>query len=211
MALGSKIAAVRERDPRVLAELAWALGLGAVQRHKFDRCGPWLRTAGRIRCYRANGSVVVGSRVLMWPGVMLSVRGERAPAPEQAPAREHGPAPEQGPARLVIGDRTTLGNRTEIHCGRRVSIGADCRIAWDVVIMDRDFHRLDADREEAAQPVVVNDRVWIGCRALVLKGVTIGSGAVVAAGSVVTSPVPAGALVAGNPARVVRTDVDWAP
>lgn len=199
MAIGSKIAAARERDPRVLAEHAWALGLGAVQRHKFDRCGPWLRTAGRIRCYRTNGSVVVGSRVLMWPGVMLSVRG----------GQEH--VPDQGPARLVIGDRTALGNRTEVHCGRRVSIGADCRIAWDVVIMDRDFHRLDADREEGAQPVVVDDRVWIGCRALVLKGVTIGSGAVVAAGSVVTSSVPARALVAGNPARVVRSDVDWAP
>jgi len=130
---------------------------------------------------------------------MLSVRGEQ----------EH--VPDQGPARLVIGDRTALGNRTEVHCGRRVSIGADCRIAWDVVIMDRDFHRLDADREEGAQPVVVDDRVWIGCRALVLKGVTIGSGAVVAAGSVVTSSVPARALVAGNPARVVRSDVDWAP
>ena len=58
-------------------------------------------------------------------------------------------------------------------------------------------------------PVTIGDRVWIGCRATVLKGVTIGDGAVVAACSVVTRDVPPRALVAGNPARVVREDVTW--
>ena len=53
-------------------------------------------------------------------------------------------------------------------------------------------------------PVVIGNRVWIGCNALVLKGVRIGDGAVVAAGTVVTRDVPANSLVGGNPARVIR-------
>ncbi len=56
---------------------------------------------------------------------------------------------------------------------------------------------------------MIGDWVWIGCRATVLKGVTIGDGAVVAAGSVVTRDVPPAALVGGNPARVLRERVTW--
>jgi acetyltransferase-like isoleucine patch superfamily enzyme len=57
--------------------------------------------------------------------------------------------------------------------------------------------------------VVIGDRVWLGTRAVVLKGVTIGDGAVVAAGAVVTRDVPAGAVVAGVPARVVGRADSW--
>jgi acetyltransferase-like isoleucine patch superfamily enzyme len=58
-------------------------------------------------------------------------------------------------------------------------------------------------------PVHIGSHVWIGARALILKGVRIGDGAVVAAGSVVTRDVPSRALVAGNPAQVIREDVSW--
>ena len=62
---------------------------------------------------------------------------------------------------------------------------------------------------ELRSPVVIHDHVWVGARVTILKGVEIGEGAVVAAGSVVTHDVPAHALVGGNPARVIRQDVDW--
>jgi acetyltransferase-like isoleucine patch superfamily enzyme len=172
------------------ADLALQLLRGAAARHRFDSCGSWLRTVGRIRCLKRNGSIDVGDRVVIWPGVKLSVDGH------------------EDFARLRIGDRTRLGDRTEIHCGLEVSIGSGCAIAWDVVILDRDYHRLGTESERC-RPVKIEDRVWIGCRAIVLKGVTIGSGSVVAAGSVVTRDVPARALVAGNPAAVVREDVSW--
>ncbi len=61
----------------------------------------------------------------------------------------------------------------------------------------------------SAAPVVIGDRVWVGTRAVVLKGVTIGDGAVVAAGAVVSKDVPAGAVVAGIPARQVGTADSW--
>ena len=68
-------------------------------------------------------------------------------------------------------------------------------------------HALDADERiqgvETALPVTIEDRVWIGGGAILLPGVTIGREAVVGAGSVVTRDVPAGARVAGNPARLL--------
>ena len=58
-------------------------------------------------------------------------------------------------------------------------------------------------------PITIGENVWIGCRALILKGVTIGDGAVVAAGAVVTKDVPANCVVAGNPAKIIKENVVW--
>ncbi len=76
--------------------------------------------------------------------------------------------------------------------------------------MDRDYHKIDGVAEGCA-PIRIGDNVWIGCQATIMKGVTIAPGAVVAACSVVTHDVPPRAVVAGNPAQVVRDEVHWAP
>jgi acetyltransferase-like isoleucine patch superfamily enzyme len=110
-------------------------------------------------------------------------------------------------ATISIGSRTYLNRRTELHCDHRITIGADCAIAWDVHILDSNHHTLNGDGEPAE--VVIGDHVWIGSRATILKGVRIGDGAVVAAGSVVVSDVPAGAIVGGVPAKVLQNDVEW--
>jgi acetyltransferase-like isoleucine patch superfamily enzyme len=73
--------------------------------------------------------------------------------------------------------------------------------------MDADGHQLD-DRPSIA-PVLIGDNVWIGARSTILKGVTIGDGAVVAACSLVSKDVAPRSLVGGNAARVIREDVDW--
>ncbi|CAA9277688.1 MAG: acetyltransferase [uncultured Actinomycetospora sp.] len=108
---------------------------------------------------------------------------------------------------IDIGDGTFVNHRSEIIAHERVSIGRNCLFAWDVQVLDSDSHSLDGGARTA--PVRVEDGVWVGCRATILKGVTIGEGAVVAAGSVVTKDVPPRALAAGNPARVVREGVTW--
>jgi len=110
-------------------------------------------------------------------------------------------------ASIVIGDDSFLNQRTMITCKRSVVIGAHCSIGWDVWITDTDYHRLN-DGDDIS-PVSIGDRVWIGAKAMILKGVTVGAGAVIAAGSVVTRDVPERALVAGNPATVIREDVRW--
>jgi acetyltransferase-like isoleucine patch superfamily enzyme len=107
-------------------------------------------------------------------------------------------------ARIHIGNGTYLNRNTEIVAAQRVTIGRDCMIARDVIIMDTDQHELPG-RGLVARPVEIGNGVWIGTRAIVLKGVTIGHGAVVAAGSVVTKDVPPRTVVAGVPARVIQS------
>ncbi len=115
--------------------------------------------------------------------------------------------------RLSIGHGTNVnGVGTKLLCAQEITIGAFCTFSWDVQVLDNDFHALTVDGLEkpSVAPVRIGDRVWVGTRAVVLKGVTIGDGAVVAAGAVVTRDVPAGAVVAGLPAKVVGRADSWA-
>jgi acetyltransferase-like isoleucine patch superfamily enzyme len=111
-------------------------------------------------------------------------------------------------ARISVGERSFVNRRTGITAAESVTIGDHCAISWDVVISDTDYHDLQPGGPRSA-PVHIGDHVWVGARAVILKGVTIGDGAVIAAGSIVTKDVAPGTLVAGNPARPVRTDVTW--
>jgi acetyltransferase-like isoleucine patch superfamily enzyme len=88
-----------------------------------------------------------------------------------------------------------------------ISIGEDCAISWDVQFIDSDQHSIDGAGGPA--PIIVGNHVWIGQRATILKGVRIGDGAAVAAGSVVTKDVAAGTVVGGVPAKVIKTGVTW--
>jgi len=101
---------------------------------------------------------------------------------------------------IRIGNGTYLNRNTLIVSNRSVEIGADCRISWDVVIMDTDQHEIPG-HESGDQPVVIEANVWIGCRVIILKGVRIGTGAVVAAGAVVTKDVAPHTVVGGVPAK----------
>jgi acetyltransferase-like isoleucine patch superfamily enzyme len=104
--------------------------------------------------------------------------------------------------RIFIGNGTYLNRNTEVIAQQEVRIGRDCMIAWDVVIMDTDQHSIDGG-PPVARPVIIGDRVWIGCRAIILKGVHIGDHAVIGAGAIVTHDVPPGGIVTG-PAATLR-------
>lgn len=126
---------------------------------------------------------------------------------------------EHGGGQVRIGNRTFVG-RSDLICYRRLVIGDDVIMSWGVTIVDHDSHSIDWDKRRndvrdwnkgekdwryiAHAPVVVGDKAWIGFNVSILKGVTIGEGAVVGACSVVTRNIPAYAVAAGNPARVVR-------
>lgn len=86
----------------------------------------------------------------------------------------------------------------------RVTIGDDVALAYDAFVTDSDDRGLEGGPVHTA-PVTIRDGVWIGARAIVLPGVTVGRRAVVAAGAVVTRDVPDDTLVAGQPARLVRS------
>lgn len=111
-------------------------------------------------------------------------------------------------ARLVIGDGTYVTCDALIIAASSIRIGAGCAISWGVQILDTNFHKIAGD-PTGPQAVAIEDRVWIASNVTILKGVTIGSRSIVASGAVVTKDVPAGSLVGGIPARVIRSDVDW--
>lgn len=97
-------------------------------------------------------------------------------------------------------------NGCHIAVQNQVTIGNNVRIAPYVLILDSDFHKVDDHFSEEGinSPIIIHDNVWIASNSTILKGVEIGEGAVVAAGSVVTKNVPPFTVVAGVPAKVIR-------
>lgn len=136
---------------------------------------------------------------------------------------------ESNHGKVSIGDRVYIGD-SQIICHSNILFGNDILVAWGVCFYDHDSHSLlHANRSQdiikvwedfkidknnylknkdwtcvKSAEIVIQDKVWIGMDALILKGVTIGEGAVVAARSVVTKDVPPYCVVAGNPAQIVK-------
>lgn len=162
----------------------WLRGKWALR--KCTTVGAWTRVNGRLHLIN-NGELVVGSRVQI-----LSRFGSSLLVVFPG-------------GRLEIGDGTMLNFGADISATKSVKIGRDCLIGTHVIILDNDFHDLhERHRRPEPRPVLIGDRVWIGNRVTVLPGVTIGDDAIVGAGAVVTSDVPSRAIVAGNPARVIK-------
>ena len=122
---------------------------------------------------------------------------------------------------VTVGDDSVLVG-VVFMCAERITIGKRVVISYHVTIADSDFHPLDPEARQrdaianapggdlskrppiVSSPVEIEDDVWIGIGTIILKGVHIGRGARIAAGSVVTRNVPAGATVAGNPAQIIN-------
>lgn len=112
---------------------------------------------------------------------------------------------------LILGNGY-LNTGACISCAKQITLGDGVFIARNVYITDSDHHQiLDEQGRTLNEPraVQIGDHVWIGVGAVVLKGVSIGNGAVIGAGSVVTHDVPANCLAVGVPARVIREGVCW--
>ncbi len=116
-------------------------------------------------------------------------------------------------ATITIAQSTGLSGVT-LCAAQSIQIGAECLIGADVLIIDTDFHALKPEgrrynkkyEDVGVRPVVIQDNVFIGTRAIILKGVTIGENAVVGAGAVVSQDVPDNCIVAGNPAKIIHPE-----
>ena len=102
-----------------------------------------------------------------------------------------------------------INNDVRIYCFNSIIIGENVAIAEDVVIRDSDNHPINNDYKSISKPIIIGDKVWIGMRSTILKGVTIGDGAIIAAGAVVTKDVSPRTLVGGVPAKLIKKDVIW--
>jgi acetyltransferase-like isoleucine patch superfamily enzyme len=115
----------------------------------------------------------------------------------------------QAGAVLEIGSHFAMTGGALI-AAERIQIGDRVNIGANTTILDTDFHPLEAEarrshpQDAATKPVIIEDDVFIGMNCLILKGVTLGKGSVIGAGSVVTRDIPARVIAAGNPARVIR-------
>jgi acetyltransferase-like isoleucine patch superfamily enzyme len=197
--------AVRPATPQDAAAAATPRGLWSRLRYvlaRLDRAGPALNARWRLRSASHLGRRVTlrGKPHIDNQGTLTV--GERVRLVSTVATLELAVLPG---ARLEIGDNVFINYGTSIVAGNRVTIGDDCLIGTHVMVMDCDFHRVeDKAWDTTGTPIILQDRVWLGNRSIILKGVTIGHDAVVAAGSVVTHDVPAETVVAGVPARVVR-------
>jgi acetyltransferase-like isoleucine patch superfamily enzyme len=144
---------------------------------------------------RLQGRAVIGGggRILLGRSVVLM--GHVVPV--EILARRGGT--------VAIGDQTVINYGVSISAHESVTIGRQCHIGHYVFIYDNDQH--DIENKFMLPPsraVVIEDRAWLGTRAMVLKGVRIGHDAVVGAGSIVTQDIPPRSIAVGSPARVVR-------
>lgn len=103
-----------------------------------------------------------------------------------------------------------INNKVSIICSKSITIGDNTAIGPNVVIRDSDDHILIPRTENSmSSPIIIGNNVWVGTNVIILKGVHIGDGAVIAAGSIVTKDIPSGCLAAGVPAKVIRRDIKW--
>jgi|APIni6443716594_1056825.scaffolds.fasta_scaffold484240_1 acetyltransferase-like isoleucine patch superfamily enzyme len=110
--------------------------------------------------------------------------------------------------RLEIGSGYAA-NDVDISCFNRIKIGQYVAISKGVAISDSNDHVIKGMEDTSSRPVIIGEHVGIGMRAMILTGVNIGDGAIIAAGAVVIKDVPAKCFVAGVPAKVIKEDVEW--
>lgn len=161
----------------------------------FDSRDPVVLSRSVVIGKRRPARLIVGCGVRIAKGCVLVVGTGREPE-----------------SLLHIGPRTIVGPGTRIMAATQVRIGARCMISWNCSIFDSIGHKLwlkSTGESEIEAPITIGDDVWIGPNSIIMKGVTLGSGSVVGAGSVVRRDVPPSSLVVGNPARVIDQVLKW--
>jgi len=172
---------VARRGARYLRELATApLNLRGA-----DRVGAHPRTLGRPRIEN-HGRLIIGDHAIF--------RSVNVPLELVV---------EVG-ATLTIGDECHLEYGVSIAASERITIGDRAHIGPYVMIIDSEYHHVyDRAGRPSSRPVVIEDDVWIGAKASILPGVTVGRGSIVGAGAVVTKDVPPFSIAGGVPAKVI--------
>jgi acetyltransferase-like isoleucine patch superfamily enzyme len=148
----------------------------------------WLRA---IEIPRQHNAIHLNAGVQLDRGVVLLASGDPTGAPK-----------------IVIGRAAYINRSTMIDASERIEIGAHCMIGPFCYLTDHD-HAISREHDAGAGPLIskptrLGERCWLGAHVTILKGVSIGDGTVVGAGSVVTKSLPAGVVAVGNPARVLR-------
>jgi acetyltransferase-like isoleucine patch superfamily enzyme len=159
--------------------------------------------------YYLRSATSVGSRVRIWGTPSITNRGileigDRVRIIAEPLATQIGVG--KG-GQMTIGERTFINYGCSISASQLVRIGPRCNIGSHTILMDNDFHSVEPERRDElppSAPIILEENVWVGVRAVILRGVTIGAGSVIAAGSVVSKDVAPRSLVGGIPAKLIR-------
>lgn len=142
--------------------------------------------------------------------------------------RMYGKLVSQNRGKIKLGDMVQIGNNSIIGAVESIIIGEGTGIAHNVSIYDNNNHPVNPEdrkimrlsawdspyrkwRYSISKPIVIGKYVWVGANSRINKGVTIGDNSIVAANAVVTKDVPSNSIVAGNPAKIVKTDIHLSP
>jgi len=155
-----------------LRALAWELAWGLLCRWTPKPANPW-----RLAVLRLFGATIQGTPFV------------------------HPRARIQFPWNVTLGDRACVGDRANLYSLDRIELGENCIVAQEAYLCCGTHDASDPEWPLLTAPIVIGARVFVGARAFVLPGVTIGERAVVGACSVVTKDVSAGVCVRGNPAK----------
>jgi acetyltransferase-like isoleucine patch superfamily enzyme len=175
----------------------------------------WKRNVEIASGVELNGLPLIdiqpGSRLFIGQGACLNSRNRGYHLNMHSPVKLFADRPG---AEIRIGAQSRIHGSC-IHAYRSISIGARCLIAANCQIIDGGGHDLSFPHVEqrihtqgSSAAIVIEDDVWIGANSIILPGVRLGKGCVVAAGSVVTKDVPAMAVAGGNPARLIKSYAD---
>jgi acetyltransferase-like isoleucine patch superfamily enzyme len=175
------------------------------------------KVMGRATCVKAPSTRLLGTaRIVNISGNSDNIRlGENSVIAGEVLVFPHG-------GKIEIGNWCFLGANSRVWSGASISIGDRVLISHDVNIFDNLTHPVDAKARHAHfraisttghpadidlgdRPVVIEDDAWVSAGACIMRGVTVGKGAIVGAHAVVTADVPPYSIVAGNPARIIRT------
>jgi acetyltransferase-like isoleucine patch superfamily enzyme len=196
---------------------------------------PLLRTLLRFAFHRlrgrrlalSSGAAVYGATNISGPG-LLTVGLEPVgfmDRHDRTMLRASGKVRVNGDFAIAKGCRVLVGPEATVDLGfgymnpntlavimRGLKLGDGCAISWGCQFLDSDFHQLErpGSKSERSAPIMLGDRVWVASNVTILKGTTIASGCVVATGSVVKGVFgEENCLIAGNPAKVVKTNIMW--
>ena len=168
-----------------------------------------------------SGHIDIDDSVIVFPETSISARLGRVEIGSRSCVRGVLETQRNGGS-IQVGKNCYIGDHTRIWAADSIIIGNHVLIAHNCNIFDNDTHPINlyerrADAENIIwkgirndyktlryAPIVIEDDAWIGCNCIIMKGVSIGEGAIVAAGSVVTKDVPAKTIVGGNPARILK-------
>ena len=166
-----------------------------------------------VRIYGDNNSIDIGEGSRL-KNTHINITGSNNHVIAEDGSKFDGPIniTLEGNSTLYIGRNSGIRGVTFVLKDGNISVGRNCMFSYGILLRNNDSHKvLDSEGNvtNSPQDIIINDHVWLCERCTILKGVTVGADSIIAFGAVVTKDCPPNSIMAGNPARVVKQNINW--